>query len=299
MTDFDDDFDFDDDALDDTDPDGPDAFPGTGPAGFADLDPETLAALDGASADAFAARKKTLTRVLTSGETGVDFAALALFSEPLFALYELDPDDAFRLLTEPAAVADDTVALLETARVLWAFLSLPTPEQGRRRQSLAAQLVGDDPSEDDWVALEALLDSTRPHWQALLPEEIAAAQQTGHPTLAFGALLHHPAFRVGSEADDAASAGFGPDALPDVEARALFAQPLLETVDPMADDDAFEDALVRADAYWAFARTAGPDAAAAGRAFAAEHPGASAEEAEQMVRRYRELFPEKGMGNGA
>ena len=300
MTDFDDDFDFDfdDDAPDD---DGPDAFPGTGPEGFADpgsgpgqaLDPETLAALDGASADAFAARKKTLARVLASGDTGVQFAPLALFAEPLFSLYELDPDDAFRLATEPDAVADDTVALLETARVLWAFLALPTPEQGHRRQALAAQLVGDDPSEDDWLALDSLLEATRPYWNAMEPEEIAAAQQTGHPALAFDALLHHPAFRVGMEADDAAHAGFGPDALSDVEARARFAQPLLDAVDPGADADAFEDALARADAYWTFARTAGPDAAAAGRAFAAEH-GTPAEEAEAMVSRYRELFPEKG-----
>ncbi len=294
MTDFDHDFDFDDDAFDETDLDGPDAFPGTGPAGFADLDPETLAALDGASADAFAARKKTLARVLASGETGVQFASLALFAEPLFSLYELDPDDAFRLATEPEAVADDTVALLETARVLWAFLTLPTPEQGHRRQALAAQLVGDDPTEDDWLALDSLLDVTRPYWNAMEPAEIVAAQQTGHETLAFDALLHHPVFRVGTEADDASHAGFGPDALSDVEARARFAQPLLDAVDPSADADAFEDALGRADAYWAFARSAPEDAAAAGRAFAQEHPGTSAEEAETMVQRYRELFPEKG-----
>ena len=293
MTDFDDDFDFDDAAFDPLDE--PDAFPGTGPAGFADLDPETLAVLDGASADAFAARKKSLARVLASGETGVQFASLALFAEPLFSLYELDPDDAFRLATEPEAVADDTVALLETARVLWAFLSLPSAEQGHRRQALAAQLVGDDPSEDDWLALDGLLDAARPYWNAMEADEVEAAQQTGHETLAFDALLHHPAFRVGTEADDASHAGFGPDALSDVEARALFAQPLLDDVDPGADADAFEDALARADAYWSFAREhTGTDAASAGRAFAREHAGTSAEEAEAMVRRYHELFPEKG-----
>ena len=293
MTPFDDDFDFDDAAFDDLD--GPDSFPGTGPEGFADLDPETIAALDGASADAFAARKKTLARVLTSGETGVQFASLALFAEPLFSLYELDPEDAFRLATEPETVADDTVALLETARVLWAFLTLPTSEQGHRRQALAAQLVGDDPSEDDWLALDGLLDAARPYWAAMEADEVAAAEETGHETLAFDALLHHPAFRVGSEADDASHAGFGPDVLSDVEARALFAQPLLDAVDPGADADAFEDALARADAYWAFAREhTGTDPAAAGRTFAREHPGTSAEEAEAMVRRYHELFPEKG-----
>ena len=271
-----DDFDFDHDAAD----------------GFVDLDPALVAALDGASAEAFATRKARLTRVLTGGETGVQFAPLALFAEPLFSLYELDPAEAFLLATDPDVVADDTVALLETARVLWAYLSLPDAEQSHKRQALAAQLVGEDPSEDDWMALDGLVEAALVYWQAMVPEEIDAAETTGHETLAFDALLHHPAFRVGVEADDATTAGFGPDALSDVEARALFAQPLLDTVDPGADEDAFEDALARADAYWTFAGTATGDAAAAGRAFAHAHPGASAEEAERMVHRYRDLFPE-------
>jgi hypothetical protein len=279
----DDDFDF--------DPDFDAAGPGTGPDTFLDLDLETMAVLDGPSAEAFATRKKKLTRALVDGETGVQFASLALFAEPLFTLYELDPGDAFRLATEPEAVADDTVALLETARVLWAYLSLPDAEQAHKRQALASQLVGEDPSEDDWMALDGLLEGALVHYQALLPEEVQAAQQTGHPTLGFDALLHHPAFRVGAEADDATHAGYGPNGLSEVEARALFAQPLLESVDPGADADAFEDTLARADAYWSYAQAAGPDAAAAGRAFAKEH-GASAEEAEAMLRRYRDLFPE-------
>ena len=286
MSDFDDDFDF------DADPD--DTFPGTGPEGFAGLDLDTLAVLDGASAQAFADRKARLARVLTQGETGVQFASLALFAEPLFSLYELDPSEAFRLATEPDAVADDTVALLETARVIWAYFSLPVSEQSHRRQALAAQLVGEDPSEDDWMALDGLVEAALVHWQALLPEEIEAAQATGHATLAFDDLLHHPAFRVGPEADDATHAGFGPDALSDVEARALFAQPMLEAVDVEADADAFEDALARADAYWTFARTTQDDAATAGRDFARAHAGTSAAEAEAMVTRFRTLFPEKG-----
>jgi hypothetical protein len=284
-----DDFDPDDDF--DFDPDFDAAGPGTGPDTFLDLDLETMAVLDGPSAEAFATRKKKLTRALVDGETGVQFASLALFAEPLFTLYELDPGEAFRLATEPEAVADDTVALLETARVLWAYLSLPDAEQAHKRQALAAQLVGEDPSEDDWMALDGLLEGALVHYQALLPEEVQAAEQTGHPTLGFDALLHHPAFRVGLEADDATHAGYGPNALSEVEARALFAQPLLESVDPGADADAFEDTLARADAYWSYAQTAVADAATAGRAFAKEH-GASAEEAEAMLRRYRDLFPE-------
>lgn len=264
-----------------------------------DFDPDLLDALDGPVADAFKVRKARLTTALVDGETGVLFESLALFAEPLFALYDLDGADAFRLKTEPEAVGDDVVAILETARVLWAFFSMPAAERAHKRQALAAQLVGEDPGEDDWVGLNGLLETAEIHWQALLPEEVEMAQQTGHPTLDFDGLLHHPAFRVGPEADDATHAGFGADGLSEVEARALFAQPLLESPELAADPDAFEAVLTRADDYWALAQTAGPDAEAAARAFGQEH-GASPEEAERlteegrrMIARYRELFPER------
>ena len=258
------------------------------PDDFDPIDPETLAALDGASADAFASRKARLAGVLAGGETGVEFAALALFAEPLFSLYDLDPADAFRVATEPEATADDTVALLETARVLWAFLSVPVGERSHKRQALAAQLVGESPSEEDWLALDGLIDSAEVYWKAMGPDEVETAEQTEHETLDFDALLHHAAFRVGADLDEA---DFAPDAMSDVEARAVFAQPLVDAAG--ADPDALDAALARADDYWTFAQTAPADASAAGRAFARDNAGASAEEAEQMVRRYRDLFPEK------
>jgi len=262
------------------------------------LDPETVAALDGASADAFAERKTRLTHALTEGETGVQFESLALFAEPLFTLYDLDAADAFRLRTEPTAVGDDTVALLETARVLWAFFSMPPAERAHKRQALAAQLVGEDPSDDDWVSIDSLLETAEIHWQALLPEEVEMAQDTGHETLGFDDLLHHPAFRVGPEDSDATHAGFGDASLSEVEARALFAQPLLESPETMADADAFETALARADLYWPLARDAGGDPEAAAAQFADEHAASDEEksvlrkEARLMIDRYRELFPE-------
>ena len=265
----------------------------------ADLDPETVAAVDGAAAEAFATRKARLTRALVDGETGVQYESLALFAEPLFSLYDLDAADAFRLRTEPEAVADDTVALLETARVMWAFFSLPPSDRAHKRPALAAQLVGEDPSEEDWMGLDGLLETVEIHWQALLPEEVEAAQSTGHPVLGFDDLLHHPAFRVGPEDEDATHAGFGADGLSEIEARALFAQPLLETPEVMEDPDAFDSALARADGYWALARTAGPDFEADAQAFADQNAAPDdadrvRAEALRMIQRYRELFPEHG-----
>ncbi len=258
-----------------------------------DLDPEVVAAFDGAAAEAFATRKARLTRALVDGETGVQYESLALFAEPLFALYELDAADAFRLRDDPETVADDTVALLETARVLWAFFSLPPAERAHKRQALASQLVGEDPSDDDWVGLDGLLETVGVHWQAMLPEEIEMAQDTGHDVVGFDDLLHHPAFRVGPEAGDATHAGFGSDALSETEARARFAQPLLESPEILTDPDAFEAALARADDYWDLARTGGdPDDFAAEHAQSADEKRQLADEARAMLDRFRELFPE-------
>ena len=259
------------------------------------LDPDAVAALDGASAQAFATRKARLTEALLSGETGVQFESLALFAEPLFTMYELDAAEAFQLRTEPEAVADDTVALLETARVLWAFFSMPPTERAHKRSALAAQLVGDDPQDDDWVGLDGLLDTVEIHWQALLPEEIEAAQSTGHDVCDFDSLLHHPAFRVGPEEEDATHAGFGADGLSESEARALFAQPLLEDPEVLVDPDAFEAATERADALWDLAHTGTPDDDAA--ATYADSYGSAAErdalmsQARTMLARFRDLFP--------
>lgn len=240
---------------------------------------------DGPAAEALSARKARLASALVTGETGVQYEALALFAEPLFALYEHDPAEAFALRGDPAEADDEAVALLEMARVLWAFFSMPPPERAHKRPALAAQLVGDDPTDEDWLSLDALMDTAEIHWHALLPEEIAAAQATGHPTLDFEALLQHPAFHLGAE--DTAS-GFGPESLSDAEARALFAQSMLDDVGP--DLDAFEDALARADAYWEIAQE--PDPTAALDAFAREQadPAAIRAEGTRMMARYRTLF---------
>ncbi len=236
---------------------------------------------------ALAARKARLAEALVSGETGVQYEALALFAEPLFALYDLDPAQAFSL-RDGAEADEETVALLETARVLWAYFAIPPAERAHRRPALAAQLVGDEPTDDDWVSLDALLDAAIIHWQALLPEEIDAAQSTGHPMLDFDALLAHPIFQIGADEAERGVAGFGPDALSDVEARARFAQDLLDSVGD--DPDLFEEAIARADAYWTLAHSDDPEADL--RAFARQQPDPAATigEGRRMLARYRELF---------
>ncbi len=240
---------------------------------------------DGPAAEALSERKTRLASALVTGETGVQYEALALFAEPLFSLYEHDPSEAFALRGNPEEADDEAVALLEMARVLWAFFSMPPPERAHKRPALAAQLVGDDPTDEDWLSLDALMDAAEIHWQALLPEEIAAAQATGHPTLDFEALLQHPAFHLGTE--DIASV-FGPESLSDAEARALFAQSMLDDAGP--DIDAFEDALARADTYWDIAQQPDPDDALESFANEQPDPGVIRAEGRIMLERYRQLF---------
>ncbi|MEL6616757.1 MAG: hypothetical protein AAFQ43_13525, partial [Bacteroidota bacterium] len=159
---------------------------GTGSLGFNSSNAGSFGAHD----DAFAARRSRIIGALVSGETGVQYHALALFAEPLFTLYDLDPTEAFGLMTSPETAGDEAVALMETARVLWAFFSLPTASRGHRRQALREQLVGGEAEEDDMMGLDGVIEAAEVHWQALLPEEIEMAQDTERPVLGFDELLH-------------------------------------------------------------------------------------------------------------
>jgi len=279
MPDFDDAYDFDD--LGDA---------GFETEDFADWDLEEPAR--GAAGPSPSARA---ARLLAEGETGVSFDALALFAEPLFEQYDLDIAEAFAIKAEPEAAGPEVLAVLEAARVLWAFFSLPMAERARRRNALAAQLVGPEPSEEDWLDLEALLDRMSPYWKAMLPEEIEKAEGTGHPVLGFDALLAHPAFRLDGEHGPQA---YGPDALSEIEARALFAQPLLDDPSMLADPDAVERVMERANAYWALAQIPAAEREAALHEAAAQLANGRGDrkaieaEARRMVERFHVLFPD-------
>ena len=235
-------------------------------------------------------------QMLASGQTGVQFESRVLFAEPLFATYELDMAEAFALKADPDAALPEVLAVLETARMLWAFFSLPLEQRVKRRTALAAQLVGPEPSEEDWISIESLLDTVEPYWQAMLPQEIDAAQQTGHPVLDFDALLEHPAFSLVHEQ---AGRGYGPEALGEIEARALFSQPLLDDPATLIDDTAFETAMERASAYWALAQQppALREETLSETVKALANGSGKAEEIKaeacRMVERFHALFPER------
>lgn len=254
---------------------------------------------DGASAltdaQAHLAQHQRKVRALADNETGLRFESLALFAQPLFELYDLDPAAAFELHRNPDEADEGTVAVLEAARVLWAYFALPEDERPARYPALALFLLGPDASDEDEADLDTLLDVMGAHWEAMTPEDLALAASEEHPVLDFDALLAHPAFAPAG-GGPTAQRTYGPERLSEMEARALFAQPLLERLD---DPDALDTAMERADEYWTLAQLHGVERDAyledLVEAFAIDEDEAAAirEEAEAMTARFRALFPDE------
>jgi hypothetical protein len=236
-------------------------------------------------------------RALVEDETGVRFESLVLFAEPLLQLYELEAEEAFRLRDRPDEADESVIAVIEAARLLWAYFSLDPSERLARRPVLAAHLVGPEPSEEDEADLDALIESTAPHWRALSKEEVRFAEDVEAPTLDFDALASHPAFDISfGEREDGT---YGPQGLGELEARALFAQPLLEDERALADPDVFDAIMERASDYWHLAQLPEHEQQAYLNALARAHAGTPEdvdrvrEEAGRMVARFYTLFPER------
>ena len=255
---------------------------------------------DGASvltdAHLLLAQHQRKVRALVDNETGVRFESLALFADPLFGLYDLDAMDAFELHARPDEADEATVAVMEAARLLWAYFSLPRRERTARHDALATFLLGPGATPEDEADLDTLLDTVETHWEMLTSEDIALAEDVDADTLDFDALLAHPAFAVPA-ADPATERTYGPDRLSEMEARALFAQPLLERE---SDPDALDAAMERADDYWSLAQLRGLEQDAFLDELVEVHAIDEAEaeqiraEAEQMLDRFESLFPNQG-----
>jgi hypothetical protein len=254
---------------------------------------------DGASAlpDAhlLLAQHQRKVRALVDNETGVRFESLALFADPLFELYDLDAGAAFELHASPDEADETTVAVMEAARLLWAYYSLTERERADRRGALTGFLAGPHATPEDEADLDALLDAVESHWNTLTDEDVELAEDVEAETLGFDALLEHPAFALPT-GDPPSERTFGSDRLSEMEARALFAQPLLERVD---DPDALETAMERADDYWTLAQLQGLerdvylDEIVGANALDADEAAAIRAEAEEMILRFRTLFPDR------
>jgi hypothetical protein len=234
-------------------------------------------------------------RILVDEETGVRFESLVLFAEPLFDHYDLDPSEAFSLRLDLADADEAIVTALEAARVLWAHFSLPPAEREELRAILVDYLLGPGHTPEDEVDLEILLERMQEQWILLTPEDRAIAEDVPQPTLGFEALMEHPYFVHGQ--DLPAADGYGPERLNELEAQALFAQPLM---DAAHDADEMEEAMERAHAYWELAHHPPAERESHMQGVVdllAESPRRRTEierEAQRMLARFDELFPGHG-----
>ncbi|HEX7071965.1 MAG TPA: hypothetical protein VF190_14215, partial [Rhodothermales bacterium] len=223
------------------------------------------------------------------GATGIAYNDLLRFAEPLFELYELDfRSAADRKRDRDAEEIAGLLAVLDLARLLWAYFQLDSAEMDVAHDHLRTALIGAEPDPDEEQALNDLLELMQERWIEL--RDTAARPPEGFVLPPFADLLRD--FER-SHAEDAATGFPMSTDLPD--ALASFALPLLESTN-LEDPAEVDDALARAQAYWELAQTSGPayKSRLEGLAerFASNRRSAEAvrREAETMTRRYRDLF---------
>lgn len=191
--------------------------------------------------------------VFVSGALGVRFESLVLFAEPVFDLYGLNLEDALRLRDNARNADESSVAALEAARLFWAFFTLDPEEQAQHQRTLTSFLLGPEYSDEDEEEFTVLFDRMTEQWNMLSDEERVFAEEA---PIGFTALLEHPVYAGSVEEADDDDGGYGPNNLSTMEAKAYFAQPLLNSV---IDIDELERAMERANVYWDLAHKPEPE----------------------------------------
>lgn len=236
--------------------------------------------------------------VYISGRSGIRFDALMRFAGPLFDLYDVDwrTDDGISALSRDRQELSTMVAVLDAARLLWAFFALDDEANLEGLPELEDALLGTSAGDEERSNLLVLLSLLEEHWQSFSPEERAQAEDTpGYTLPPFDTLLANFADTV-RRLPRGTRKTYGPERLDLPEALAVFAEPLLEDEDVRHNPDLIEERIARAQAYWDLANTpedlyeeelariensfAGPSA----------DPSDIRLEAERMVSRYHELF---------
>lgn len=255
--------------------------------------------IDEEEAGRISALKEALD-VYLSGRSGIRFDSLMRFAGPLFDLYDVD----WRSIGRPSARRDldeisTMVAVLDVARLLWAFFALGQDDSIGALPELEDALLGAGAGDEERSNFLVLLSLLEEHWQQFTPEDRARAEDTpGYSLPEFETLLQDfpvRTFKLPTRAKNV----FGPSRLDLSEALAIFAEPLLGSADLGSDPDLVEDRVARAQAYWELAMTP-PDAydeelerIIEGFARTSAERETIRAEAERMVQRFYTLFPEQ------
>ncbi|MEX0821592.1 MAG: hypothetical protein WD021_05560 [Rhodothermales bacterium] len=236
--------------------------------------------------------------VYLSGRSGIRFDALMRFAGPLFDLYDVDwrADDRTDALSRDRDELATMVAVLDTARLLWAFMELGDEEHLSLLPKLEDALLGPGAGDEERSNLLVLLSLLEEHWTSFSPDERRAALETpGYALPTFDMLLDE--YQGRQPLPSRHRVTYGPDDLELPEALATFARPLLD--DPTIADqpNLVEDRIERAQAYWDLATSDEADfdhqLQRILETFAdSEREQASIrKEAHRMVARFHQLFP--------
>lgn len=238
--------------------------------------------------------------VYVSGRSGIRFDALMRFAGPLFDLYEVDwrAGSGTDALSRDEEELSTMLALLDTARLLWAFFSLDDEENLEALPEVEDALVGRTAGDEERSNLLVLLSLLEEHWQSFASDERSIAVDTpGYVLPDFELLLAEYEGRL-HRLPARRTARFGPDDLELPEALAVFAKPLLQDPAIEGDPDLLEERVERAQAYWDLATV--PKSQFDDQlqhiveTFASnqEEQSAIRDEAQRMVARFKKLFPD-------
>lgn len=235
-----------------------------------------------------------------TGESGIRFEALARFAGPLFDLFDVTwrADAA----TEPAARDEEElstmIAVLDTARLLWAYFGLDEEESVKWLPELEDALLGTGAGDEERTNLLVLLSLLEEHWHSFTEtDRVDALQIPGYVLPKFEELLDaysDDEHRLPSQGPST----YGPADLTLPEALAAFAEPLLHDTSVETEPERVQERMERAQAYWDLATAAPNDfdvqLERIVSTFAQDDVDERTirDEAKEMVARFRTLFPE-------
>ncbi|MEZ4703429.1 MAG: hypothetical protein R2834_24070 [Rhodothermales bacterium] len=227
--------------------------------------------------------------VYRAGNTGIPYDTLIDFAQPVLDHYHLDLTHC-RTAAVDAGNAGDMALLidvLESAMIFWSFFSAEAAGESASYEQLKTSMLGPEPDMADDLRFDQLFHALREAFEEL--DGAAAGVLAWQPP---------PGFSEPSPADLFEDNLFYEEDGPDQpESFALFAHPLYENPDHLADPDAIERITQLASAYWDLARLSNEERAPALDAMLDQFARTPAErkrlkqEARQMLQRYQELFP--------
>ncbi len=231
--------------------------------------------------------------VFRGGRTGIPYDTLVAFARPVLDHYGLELDHCQNAPVNAANAGDMAVLIdvLESAMIFWSFFSTEAAGETTSFEHLKTSMLGPEPELTEDLRFNLLFD-------AMQHAFVELGGTLGGHTANVLAWQPPPGLSEPSPADFFEENLFYEDDGPDQpESFALFAHPLYENPDHLADPDALERITQLASAYWDLARLSAEEQPTVLDGLLDQFARTPAErkrlktEAREMVKRYHDLFP--------